>query len=155
MKYFAIKLPFSIPLLRILRRHPISVSDSARLHQTGDAEPMHVRHYHSGDNTGILFMTESQVSAKHTSPPKEASRAAERCAPFTHFSDIWADAQRARGNARILRNLFFAEVFVEVRRTLARKFDQFFMKRDADHAHRSRNDASSATFQSPIAKFDQ
>jgi hypothetical protein len=72
-----------------------------------------------------------------------------------HFSDVWADAQRARANAKILRTFFFAGLLAGVRRTLARTVDYVLAKCDADRTRHNRLDASSPAFQSPKADFDQ
>ena len=73
----------------------------------------------------------------------------------THFSDIWIDAQRARSNAKILRNFFLGAPLAGARGVLTRRFEQLFKKCDADRTPPDLVDASSGTFQSSISKFEQ
>jgi hypothetical protein len=73
----------------------------------------------------------------------------------THFSDIWIDAQRARSNAKIIRNFFLGALLAGARGVLARRFEQFFKKCDAGRTPPDLADASSGTFQSSISKFEQ
>jgi hypothetical protein len=72
-----------------------------------------------------------------------------------HFSEVWADAQRARANARILRKFFFAGLLAGARRALMRTIGHVPAKCDADRIRRGRLDGSSPAFQSPRADLDQ